>query len=70
MQRAAVALDMPYTSFRDRVVAGEIAYVKVGGGRHRERRHFLLEDLRRWATWHRVPANWEIEPSEKRGTSS
>ena len=60
-ERAAAALDLPYTTFADKVKRREIPYVLVGGGRHRQHRRFLPEDLRTWAMRHRVPARWEAE---------
>ena len=56
---AAKLLGMPYTSFMDRVHRREIACVVYGGGHHRKRRVFLLDDLRAWACRHRIPAAWE-----------
>ena len=60
---AAAALDLPYTTFVDKVRRGEIAHVVTGGGRHRTHRRFLPEDLRAWALRNRVPAKWENDAS-------
>ena len=63
MERAAAALDLPYTTFQEKVKRGEFAYVVVGGGRHRQHRRFLVDDLIAWADRNRVAAVWE-QPSQ------
>ena len=59
---AAAALELPYTTFSEKVRRGEIAYVVIGGGQYRQYRRYLLEDLRAWALRNRVPAIWEEDP--------
>ena len=59
-ERAAAALELPYSTFQDKVKSGEIPHIVVGGGPHRQHRRFLLEDLRAWALHNRVPADWEV----------
>lgn len=46
--RAAASLDMPRTTFDDKVRRGEFPYVIIGGGPHREHRRFRPADLREW----------------------
>ena len=60
-ESAAASVQMPYTTFQDKVKGGEIAYAKIGGGLHREHRRFLPEDLRAWLLRNRVAARWEGE---------
>ena len=61
---AAAMLGLPPTTFEDRVLRGELAYVVVGGGRHRVHRRFRPADLEAWARHHRIPAAWETDSRE------
>ena len=67
MERAAASLNLSYGTFRDRVLAGEIAFVCIDGGPHRQRRHFRPEDLIAWAMRNRVAAKWEAAADEQPG---
>lgn len=66
-ESASAAIQLKYTTFMDLVHRGEIPFIVVGGGRHRQHRRFLPEDLRAWAMRNRVPARWEADEQSKHG---